>query len=197
MLKAKSNLVKLTLLLGAAVTLQGCVTAAVIGAGAVATKVATDPRTMGTQIDDETLELKVSSAIYRDKQIKEEANVGVVSYAGRVLLIGSVSSEELKNTAESLARGVQGVAEVYNYLYVGKPVTFVQATKDTWITTQVKSRLLVNDASAFSDIKVVTENGVVYMMGLVTEAKGNKAAEIASKVDGVKKVIKAFAYKSE
>ena len=56
---------------------------------------------------------------------------------------------------------------------------------------------MVNDASAFSDIKVVTENGVVYMMGLVTEAKGNKAAEIASKVDGVKKVIKAFAYKSE
>ncbi|WP_213680227.1 BON domain-containing protein, partial [Salmonella enterica] len=110
-----SPLKKLAILLGATIFLQGCV-AAVIGGGAVAAKVATDPRTTGTQIDDETLEFKVENAVEKDAQIKAEGRVNAVSYNGRVLLIGQVPNSDVKDTATALAKGVEGVNEVYNEL---------------------------------------------------------------------------------
>ena len=89
-----------------------------IGGGAVAAKVATDPRTTGTQIDDETLEFKVENAVEKDAQIKAEGRVNAVSYNGRVLLIGQVPNSDVKDTATALAKGVEGVNEVYNELTV-------------------------------------------------------------------------------
>ncbi|VEH66432.1 putative transport-associated protein [Rodentibacter pneumotropicus] len=104
-------------ILSASILLQGCV-AAVLGGAAAGTKVATDPRTMGTQVDDETLEFKVENALDKDEQIKSEARVNAVSYSARVLLIGQVPSENTKETATGLAKGVDGVVDVYNELRV-------------------------------------------------------------------------------
>ena len=91
------------------------------------------------QVDDETLEIKVENALDKDAQIKSEGRVHAVSYSGRVLLIGQVPSESVKETATSLAKGVEGVNDVYNELRVGPKITFGQITKDSWITTQIKS----------------------------------------------------------
>ena len=102
---------KLAFVLGASIMLQGCV-AAVLGGAAAGAKVATDPRTMGTQVDDETLEVKVENALDKDAQIKSEGRVHAVSYSGRVLLIGQVPNESVKETATSLAKGVEGVSDV-------------------------------------------------------------------------------------
>ena len=174
---------KLAFVLGASIILQGCV-AAVLGGAAAGAKIATDPRTMGTQVDDETLEVKVENALDKDAQIKSEGRVHAVSYSGRVLLIGQVPNESVKETATSLAKGVEGVSDVYNELRVGNKINFGQITKDSWITTQIKSKLFVGD----------NVNGEVFLLGNVTQSQGDSAAEIASKVTGVQKVIKVFKY---
>lgn len=184
-----SPLKKLAILLGATIFLQGCV-AAVIGGGAVAAKVATDPRTTGTQIDDETLEFKVENAVEKDAQIKAEGRVNAVSYNGRVLLIGQVPNSDVKDTATALAKGVEGVNEVYNELTVSPKISFAQISKDSWLTTQVKSKMFVDGRVKATDVKVISENGEVFLLGNVTQSQANAAADIASKISGVKKVIK-------
>lgn len=188
-----SPLKKLAILLGATIFLQGCV-AAVIGGGAVAAKVATDPRTTGTQIDDETLEFKVENAVEKDVQIKAEGRVNAVSYNGRVLLIGQVPNSNVKDTATALAKGVEGVNEVYNELTVSPKISFAQISKDSWLTTQVKSKMFVDGRVKATDVKVISENGEVFLLGNVTQSQANAAADIASKISGVKKVIKVFKY---
>ena len=173
--------------------LQGCV-AALIGGGAIATKVGTDPRTAGTQIDDETLEFKVENAIEKDAQIKSEARINAVSYNGRVLLIGQVPSEGVKETATELAKGVEGVNDVYNELTVGQKISIGQISKDSWITTQVKSKMLVDNRVKSTDVKVITENGQVFLLGSLTHSQADAAADIASRTSGVQKVVKVFKY---
>ncbi|MCK8831374.1 divisome-associated lipoprotein YraP [Haemophilus influenzae] len=188
-----SPLKKLAILLGATIFLQGCV-AAVIGGGTVAAKVATDPRTTGTQIDDETFEFKVENAVEKDAQIKAEGRVNAVSYNGRVLLIGQVPNSDVKDTATALAKGVKGVNEVYNELTVSPKISFAQISKDSWLTTQVKSKMFVDGRVKATDVKVISENGEVFLLGNVTQSQANAAADIASKISGVKKVIKVFKY---
>ena len=186
---------KLVFVLGSAMLLQGCVAAAIGGAAvAGATKVATDPRSMGTQLDDETLESRVNSAIKKDQQIKSEARISVTAYSGRVLLTGQVPNENLREVASSLAKGVQNVNDVYNEVRVGPKVDFAQISKDSWITSQIKSKMLLDSKVKTSDVKVVTENNEVFLMGNVTQDQGNAAAEIARNVAGVTKVIKVFNY---
>ncbi len=184
---------KLAFILGTTIMLQGCV-AAVLGGAAAGTKVATDPRTMGTQLDDETLEIKVENAVEKDEQIDSEGRVNAVSYSGRVLLIGQVPNESAKQTATELAKGVEGVTDVYNELRTGAKITIGQITKDSWITTQVKSKMLIDDRVKTTDVKVITENGEVFLLGNVTRSQADAAADIASRISGVQKVVKVFKY---
>ena len=190
-----SSLKKLAFIFAGAMLLQGCVAAAIGGAAvAGATKVATDPRTVGTQIDDETLEERVKSAIYKDQQIKSEARISITSYSGRVLLTGQVPNDNLREIATSLAKGVQNVNDVYNEVRVEPKVNFSQISKDAWITSQIKSKMLVDSKVKTSDVKVITENNEVFLLGNVTHDQGNAAAEIARNVSGVTKVGKVFNY---
>lgn len=188
------QLVKVTAMAGVVALLQGCVAAAVVGGGALATKVAMDPRTTGTQIDDQTLELRVADALRKDKQLNEQAHISAVVYNGRVLLVGEAPSVDLKEVAVNLARGVKDIADVYDEIQIGEKVSFMQASKDTWITTEVKSKLFVNGNVKASDVKVVTENGVVYLIGRVTQSQAAAAVDVARQVNGVRKVVKVFTY---
>lgn len=188
------QLVKVTAMAGVVALLQGCVAAAVVGGGALATKVAMDPRTTGTQIDDQTLELRVADALRKDKQLNEQAHISVIVYNGRALLVGEAPSADLKEVAVNLARGVKDVADVYDEIQIGEKVSFMQASKDTWITTEVKSKLFVNGNVKATDVKVVTENGVVYLIGKVTQSQAAAAVDVARQVNGVRKVVKVFTY---
>ncbi|WP_386693288.1 MULTISPECIES: division/outer membrane stress-associated lipid-binding lipoprotein [unclassified Lonepinella] len=188
-----NTLKNLAMLLTATFILQGCV-ALGLGGAAVATKVGTDPRTVGSQVDDETLELKVYDAVTKDEQIKAEGRVVVVSYSSRVLLLGQVPDESLKEVATSLAKGVENIGDVYNEMRVGSPISFSQKSQDSWITTKIKSDMLLNSAVKTTDIKVITENKEVFLLGNVTQEQGIAAAEVARKVSGVEKVIKVFKY---
>ncbi|QTF10266.1 divisome-associated lipoprotein YraP [Brenneria izadpanahii] len=180
--------------LSIALLLQGCVGAVVVGSAAVATKSATDPRTVGTQVDDSTLEIRVTNALGKDEQLKKEARVVATAYQGKVLLTGQAPTAELSERAKQIALGVDGAAEVYNEVRQGTPVSLGTASMDTWITTKVRSQILASDTVKSSNVKVTTENGEVFLLGLVTRREGTSAAEIASKISGVKHVTTAFTY---
>lgn len=182
-----------SLLLGSVFFLQGCVAAAIVG-GAAAAKVATDPRTVGTQVDDETLELRVSNAVYSDPQIKQDGRIEVVSYSGRILLVGQLPNDNLKDIATNLAKGAEGVTEVYNEIRMGQPISLMQRSKDSWITTKVKSELLLNSKVKTTRVKVITEDGEVFLMGNLTQEQSDAASEVSRNISGVKKVVRVFNY---
>jgi osmotically-inducible protein OsmY len=173
-----------------ALLLQGCIAAAVVGTAAVGTK-AQPIRAVGTQVDDGTLELRVNSALSKDEQIKKEARINVTAYQGKVLLAGQAPNMELASRAN--CDGCRGTTEVFNEVRQGQPIGLGTASSDTWITTKVRSQLLGTDQVKSSNVKVTTENGEVFLLGLVTDREG-KAADIASRVSGVKHVTTAFTY---
>lgn len=175
-------------------SLQGCVTTAIVGGGAVATKIATDPRSTGRQIDDEILEEKVAYNLNQDAELKEEARINVVSYNSKVLLIGQVPSEMAKEQAKNIAAGVEGVEMVYDELRVGQKIGMVQSTQDGWITTKIKSQLLANSEVKATEVKVITENAEVFLMGNLSTEQANAAAEVARNASGVAKVVKVITY---
>lgn len=177
-----------------ALLLQGCVGAVVVGSAAVATKTATDPRSVGTQVDDGTLEARVENALSKDQQLKKEARIVATAYQGKVLLTGQAPNRELASRAKQIALGVEGATEVYNEIRQGTPVSLGTASVDTWITTKVRSQLLTTDTVKSSNVKVTTENGEVFLLGLVTQKEGQSAAQIASQISGVKHVTTAFTY---
>jgi len=177
-----------------ALLLQGCVGAVLVGSAAVATKTATDPRTVGTQVDDGTLELRVNNALNKDAQIKKEARINVTAYQGKVLLTGQTPNPELATRAKQIALGVDGTTEVYNEIRNGQPIGLGTASSDTWITTKIRSQLLASDQVKSTNVKVTTENGEVFLLGLVTDREGKAAADTASRVSGVKHVTTAFTF---
>ena len=185
------KLMSATAIVLTALMLQGCV-AAVVGSAAVATKTATDPRTVGTQVDDGTLELRVSNALAKDDQIKKETHIVATAYQGKVLLTGQAPSADVATRAKQIAVGVDGATEVYNEIRTAAKASFGTASSDTWITTKVRSNLLSSDQVKSSNVKVTTENGEVFLLGLVTTAEAKAAADIASRVSGVKHVTTAF-----
>lgn len=194
MLKLVKRISLATLFAFVLTSLQGCITAAVVGGAAAATKVATDPRSAGRQLDDETLEEKVAYNLNKDAQLKEEARVNVVGYNGKVLLIGQAPNETSKDTAKNIAAGVEGVSQVYDEIRIGEKIGFAQISQDSWITTKIKSQLLANSEVKATEVKVITENGEVFLMGNLSNEQANAAAEVARNVSGVSKVVKVVTY---
>lgn len=183
----------LAVLLCSTFALQGCA-AVLIGSAGVATKSATDARTVGTQVDDGTLELRVANALATNKEIKTTAHINDTAYQGKVLLTGQAPSQALADTAREIAAKTDGTVEVYNEIRIGSNVSLGTSSSDTWITTKIRSQLLASDQVKSSSIKVTTENGEVFLMGLVTAAEGQAAADLASRVNGVKHVTTVYTF---
>lgn len=192
------TLIKKTLspfLLGAVLLLlQGCITTAVVTTAAVAGKVATDPRSAGTQVDDEVLEEKVAQNLNNDAQLKTETRINVVVYNGKVLLIGQAPNYTAAETAKNIAAGVEGVKEVVNEIRTGEVIRASQVAIDSWITTTIKSKLLLNGEVKTTEVKVITENGEVFLIGKLSHTQADAATEVARNVRGVSKVVKVITY---
>lgn len=174
--------------------LQGCIGAAVVGSAAVATKSATDPRSVGQQVDDGTLEARVSGQLNKDKEITGKARIIATAYKGNILLSGQSPDLALAERAKQIAANVEGTNAVYNEVRQGEPVDLGTASKDTWLTTKIKSKILASDAVKSSTVKVITENGEVFLLGVLTKQEGDATAKIASETDGVRRVTTAFTY---
>jgi osmotically-inducible protein OsmY len=173
--------------------LQGCAAVAV-GAAAVGVSSASDPRTIGTQIDDQTIEMKANAKLGNQKRLNE-ARVIAVSYNNNVLLIGQAPTEALKRLAEDTIRDTNGINNIFNQIRIGSKASPGVLAGDSWITSKIKLKFASNDAVPATSIKVVTENGEVFLLGNVTQQQANAAIDIARNVDGVERVIKALTIK--
>ncbi len=174
--------------------LNGCA-GLLIGGTAVGVSVAHDRRTTGTVVDDQTIEMKIYDALNR--QLPPGNRIGTTSYNGIVLLTGEVVSEAARRQAEAIARGIEPpVREVYNELVIGRPSPLSRQSNDAMITAKVKSALFQIKIKDFdpSRVKVVTDRSVVYLMGLVRRNEADAAADVASRVDGVRQVVTLFEY---
>ncbi len=151
-------------------------------------------RSFGSVIDDQTIETTATVNIRKTDPGLEHANVVVTSYNGVVLLSGQVPSEELRNAAAQTAALVKNVRRVYNELTIGENTGFAARSSDALITAKIKAKLLTAANIKDSRVTVVTENGSVFMLGLVTHAEGGIAGNIAQNTEGVQKVVLLFEY---
>ena len=170
--------------------LSGCGLLVVGGTAATTAVVATDRRTAGEQVDDQTIELRVASEM--NNAFGDKARVLGTAYAGRLLLVGDVPAEADRARAESLAQGIAKVTHVDNYIRVGDITPLSVRTNDTWLTSKVMASLIDTKGVPARTIVVTTERGVVYLMGKVTSTEAELAAKVASGVSGVNKVVKLF-----
>lgn len=169
--------------------LAGCA-AVVVGGAATTAVVATDRRSTGEQVDDQTIELKADSEL--EQAFGDRARTSVMSYAGRVLLVGDVPSEADRQKAAEIVGNIFRVKSVDNFLRVGDLTPWSVRSNDAWLTSKVKSQLISTKDVPFRTIKVMTERGVVYLMGKVTDPEAQRAAKVAASVNGVNKVVKLF-----
>ncbi len=173
--------------------LGGCVAA--VGAGAVTgAAVAYDRRTTGTFVDDGLIEMKAVGALQKDEEVWNYSHINVTSYNNIVLLTGETPSEALRQRAAQTVANLQKVRKVHNEVAVAAPSSVLSRSGDTLITGKVKTALLNSDKVDATRIKVVTENGVVYLMGLVTQTEADAATEVARRVGGVQRVVRIFEF---
>jgi len=185
----KRTFIALTLASAALATLPGCIPLAVTGAGAAAL-MASDRRTTGMYIEDENIELKLLGA----KERFATAHFSATSYNRRVLLTGEAPDEATRTRIEEYARGLPSVKEVVDEIQVSGSSSLASRGSDALITSNVKARMVNNPKFYASHVKVVTEAGTVYLMGLVTPEEGDAAVEIARTTSGVVRVVKVFEY---
>lgn len=177
--------------LGASVWLTACVPLAVTGV-AVGAMAATDRRTLGAQTDDQAIELKAQGQV-RDS-VARTGGVSFTSYNRKVLLTGQVADEDTKAKVEKVVAALPNVRGVHNELQIAGRVGLGTATSDTALTARVKAAMIEEKYLNSQTIKVVTEAGVVYLMGLVTRTEGDLAARVASRVSGVMRVVTVYEY---
>lgn len=186
------NKLMLVVPLAAAALAAGCAPVLIGATGTLAYTTLEDRRRTGVQFDDQTIENRAASRIA--ERYGDKVHVNTTSYNRIVLLTGEVPDAAAREDVEKITRAVPGVTGVSNELEVAGISSLGARTNDSFVTSKVKARFV--DAGKFSPVhvKVITENGVVYLLGLVTEQEANDAVELTRTVAGVRKVVKIFEY---
>ncbi|MGD2112028.1 MAG: BON domain-containing protein [Gammaproteobacteria bacterium] len=178
-------------------TVPGCAPVVVGGAAATGGTMAYSRRSAGAVLDDEIIEVKARLAILEDEDLNSQIHINIISYNGIVLMVGQAPTEALRARAESIVSGVEKVRMVHNEMTIAAPSSFMTRSSDTVITGKVKTNILglmEGDDNDGLRTKVVTENGVVYLMGLLSRSEADAVTEAARQVGGVQKVVKLFEY---
>lgn len=171
--------------------LTGCAVAVV--AGAAGSLVVYDKRTVSMVEKDARIFHVVHSAIIPEARFRD-SRIVVSSFNEVVLLAGQTPTASLRVVAEKIAQQTPNVHRVYNEITVDYPISLTQQSKDTWTTSQVRSKMLTQKGLESGSLRVITENEVVYLMGIVTPEQANLAVQVARQVKGVRKVVKVFQY---
>jgi osmotically-inducible protein OsmY len=175
--------------------LSGCWIAVATSAAAGAA-VVYDRRSTGTVIDDQNIEFKIrhSVATFKPVNLQKNTHLSVTSYNNAVLLVGQVPDEVVKEKIGALAADTDQVRKVYNQLQIMPPTSLTQRSKDSWITAKIKSNSIFGREIDPLRTKVITENNVVYLMGIVSHEEAEKLTNVARKTNGVERVIRVFDY---
>ena len=174
-------------------SLTACAPALFVAGAAIGGAVVYDQRTAEAQLTDRNIDQIASNRISATKSLKA-SRIQIAAYNGVVLMVGQVSSSELRDQAYQLVSTIPHVTRIYNELTVSDSNGFFDTANDNLITTEVKTALLAEKGLKSTDIKVVTESSTVYLMGLVSPSQGEQAASVASRIKGVTKVVKVFQY---
>ncbi len=179
------------LTIGVATQLTSCI-GVVAGGAAAGGAIVADRRTSGIYVEDENIELK--SVKFMETNLGEHAHVNVTSYNRNVLLTGEVPDEAAKAKAESAVKAITNVRNITDEIVVGPKSSLSSRSNDTYLTSKVKTQFVTENKFQANYVKVVTENSVVYLLGIVNKAEADAAAEIAASTSGVAKVVKVFEY---
>ena len=158
--------------------------------------IVSDPgeRTLGTYLDDQRLEVIVSVNLNKADPELKLAHIDVTSFNNIILLTGQVPTPALSSLAAATAQDVNMVRKVYNELQIKGNTALLVRTNDTWLSTKIKAVYLTDKIIDSSKVKVVVEDGVVYLMGIATQTEADYIAEVTSKVSGIQEVVKVFEY---
>lgn len=166
-----------------------------IGSAATSAVVAHDERTTGTFIEDQAIELKAMEAIRSHLELKEQSHISVTSYNQVALVTGQTPTNDLREAAILIVSKVSKVRHVYDELEIATPNSLLKRSGDSLLTAKVKTKLFTMKNVDATKVKVVSENDVVFLMGILTHNDANVAAQAASRVSGVRKIVKLFEYK--
>jgi len=152
-------------------------------------------RTAGARVEDQSIETKVIVNMKSQEPAFRKANFNVISHNGVVLLVGQVASNDLKNKASEIAsKASTKIKRIHNELEVAGKTGLLARSNDSWIATKVRTILLTNDEVPSGQVRVIAENGAIYLMGMIDQTGGDNAARLARNVSGVTKVVKVFEY---
>ncbi len=188
-------LTRLSLIFGFLLFLNSCATVISATTGDEGIQEDRGRRTMGAVVDDNSIETTIKVNLNAADELLKKAHINVVSFNGTVLMVGQVPSQEMKNLATRVARTSSSrVKEVYNELEVAGTTTFLSRSNDAWLTAKIKTLMLADSEVSGLRTKVISENGVVYLMGLLSQEDANKTVNLVSNTKGVTKVVRAFEY---
>jgi len=190
------RLLTLSALLGSCLVNVGCAPLVVGGAAATTAALMHDRRTTGSVVEDKAIKARVIYALDHAPEVDNNSHINVSTFNGWVLLSGETPTEALRKQAGDLARKQKKVRRVYNELTLAAPSSMMTRSSDAWITTKVKTLLVGLDIKGFdaTRVKVVTENGTVFILGLVYHAEADAVVRVAQQVTGVQRVVKLFEY---
>lgn len=188
-----SKAIKITAFLLTLATLQGCTAVAVV-AITTGANMATDRRSIGNQIDDQSIELEAYNEITKNTALNDNTNLQITSVNGSVLIIGQAPNTYLKDQAIKIVNSIGGVVRIHDQIRIGNTISVTTKTNDVWLTSKVKTALFASDDVSAKNIKVITENAEVFLMGIVSKKEADAAVNIARNISGVNRVFKAFEY---
>lgn len=152
-------------------------------------------RTAGAVVEDQSIETKVAVNLKKLEPELKKANIAITSHNGVVLLVGQVGSEALKSSATRItSESSTKIKRIHNELEVAGKTSLLSRSNDNWIATKVRTLMLANSSVPSGQIRVITENGAVYLMGIVTQEDAQRAVDLTRNVSGVTRVVKVFEY---
>lgn len=184
----------LPIVLPCTLLLSGCVPAALVVGATAGGAVVYDNRPLKQMNKDHRANQIAKYRLEHDAGIEKKCHISAATYYGIMILVGQAPTPELKQRAYELVKNIPNVSRFYNEITVSDPNSLGQRADDAWITSKIRSKMLIQSGLHSTDIKVVTENGVVYLMGRVSHKQANIAANLARRVGGVRKVVKVFEY---
>lgn len=173
--------------------LQGCAAVAVV-ALTTSASMGTDRRSIGNQIDDQSIEIEAYNEITKNKSLNDNTNLHIISVNGSVLIIGQAPNSYIRDQAMKIMNNINGIVRIHNQIRVGNLTSITTQTNDVWLTSKIKSELFSSDEVNGHTIKVITENAEVFLMGLVTKKEADIAINITRNISGVNRVYQVFEY---
>lgn len=188
------KLICLTLL--APCLLSGCMTTAVVAGATAGGAVIYDQRSVTTQVKDQEQRLLVLRNFHSSPELKKNSHLNASVFNGILLLTGETTNAEYRNLAVQIARQTSHFKHIYNRIEIAQPANWAQISDDTWLTTKIKAAMLSEKGLHSSQIKVISENRTVYLMGIVSRHQSDLATDVSRQIPGVQRVVKLFEYTS-